>query len=433
MTSTDLGTRKDSPSGIMKRLKEETKECHLKLEVLPYIRFLIDRKLPLESYVNQLRALAIIHGVLESELAACEDGRIKEIWEDGLRKLPLLEKDLAFFAPRIVADADSCIAAAHAMTEKIRIRGIEQPLTLLGYLYVMEGSTLGNTMHLPDISAIFRLRGADGCSYYASYQEQVHKHWKQFAKKMNSMLDDPSSYDSIIAAAREAFSGLQVLYTALYPLAKTDKRFHVTRINPEAGNHPIPADEREIEAALRASARGWNEFPYFAHRYGERGRRFADSDSCWLATLVALDEEIVQGQIDWLCRLLATRGMPSLLLERSLLFLYEELLVAVPDKQEGYEKLRTQADRFRQARGKRLPEAEVDSMVVEFERAVGAEMAATYRNTGQLLAAAVADERNGIEGAVASMRAWLADAERFSAPWIAAVDESIARAQSAAA
>ena len=124
---------------------------------------------------------------------------------------------------------------------------------------------------------------------------------------MNVALNDPSLHDSILEAAHEAFHGLEVLYRALYPLEKTEKNFHVTRINPEAGNHPIPEDEREITAALKASDRGWQAFPYYALRYGDRGKRFSDSDTCWLVTLTALDPQTIQKQIDWLCRVLATR------------------------------------------------------------------------------------------------------------------------------
>ena len=55
--------------------------------------------------------------------------------------------DLHFFEPRISSDNTPSIEAALSMTEKIRLRSIEQPTSLLGYLYVTEGSTLGNHMH----------------------------------------------------------------------------------------------------------------------------------------------------------------------------------------------------------------------------------------------------------------------------------------------
>jgi heme oxygenase len=229
MTSIDFSPSKGNLTQIMTRLKVETKAYHSMLESLPYFKALIAHQLPLECYVNQLRALAVIHGVLENEIATSEDTRVSAIWDNELRKLPLLEEDIAFFKPRVVSDAASSIAAALAMTEKIRLRRVENPVTLLGYLYVLEGSTLGNRMHRPDISLAFHLNGS-GCRYYSSYQEHVQGHWNQFSEKMNDALNDPSLHDLVIEAAHEAFEGLDVLYKALYPLEKNEKLFHVTHI-----------------------------------------------------------------------------------------------------------------------------------------------------------------------------------------------------------
>jgi heme oxygenase len=416
-------------SPIMNKLKGDTKDYHTKLESLPYFNELIAHKLPLECYVNQLRALSIIHGVLENEISASEDSTLTGVWNDDLRKLPLLEKDLSFFEPRVISGAGPPIEAALKMTEKIRLRQIENPVTLLGYLYVVEGSTLGNSMHRPDISKTFHLDEFSGCNYYASYDEQVQSHWKQFSQKMNTALNDPFVHDAVIEAAHEAFDGLEVLYTALYPLQSSKTKTHVTRINPEAGNHPIPEDEREIQAALKASARGWAEFGYYEQRYGQRGKRFSDSDVCWLVTLTRLDQHILQQQIDWLCRVLATRGMPTIMMEQTLRFLKEELSTAVPENNTAYEKLELAAAHLQRKRDGRISAPAFQSLADEFEQSAGNKLADTYRNTGKLLISAVADEANGIDGAIDSLSEWVTDTERFSTDWLRAVKKTIGKAK----
>jgi len=420
---------KNQPLLIMARLKEETHAAHLLLESLPYFKTLMERRLPLESYVAQLRALAIIHGVLESEIAACNDERVVAVWHNGLRKLPLLEKDLEFFKPRTHADFPAIVEAATVITGRMRLRRLESPVTLLGYLYVFEGTTLGNNMHLPDLSRTFRLQNLDGCRYYASYQDQLSDNWKRFTEKMNRALDDPSMHDAVIDAAAEVFDGLEVLYSALYPLETEKPGIHVTRINPEAGNHPIPEDEREIQAALRASERCWTEFPYYAQRYGARGRRFSDSDTCWMATLVALDQETLQKQIDWLGRVLCVRGMPQLTLERILRYLHEELTATVPDKALLFDKLLTAAQRLYEQRTTGIPEKEFLRMASEFDTLIGAELAGMYKNTGELLLSAVADEKTGIDGAAKAIQAWMTDPGRFPEQWISAVNDTIQKAR----
>ena len=432
MTTKDLGESKGASVNLMTRLKEGTKEYHAKLESLPYFNALIKHQLPMECYVNQLRSLSVIHGVLEREIAASKDSRLSAIWNDQLRKFTLLQEDLDFFKPRVLPGDNRATQAALAMTEKIRLGKIENPIILIGYLYVFEGSTLGNSMHRPDITATYHLNGREGCRYYSSYQEDVQDHWNHFANKVNSIMDDPDSYDAVIEAAHEAFAGLESLYQELYPLRKTGSAFHATHINPEAGNHPVPEDEREIQAALNTSGLVWNEFPYYKQRYGERGKRFSDSDTCWLVTLISLDQATLQKQVDWLCRVLATRGMPTIMTERTLTVLHEALSRAIPDRKSTYEKLRISAHMLRRSRENVFSDKTFRSLADEFEKNIGPEIAAEFKNTGQLLVAAVADEKNGIEGSVAALKDWLTDGHRFSTEWIRAVKKTLAKADNQA-
>ena len=427
MRAKDISTHKDRSINIMAKLKEGTREYHAKLESLPFFKALIDHKLPIEGYVDQLQALAIIHGVFENEIAISKDKSVLSIWNDDLKKLPLLQEDLKFFIPRVESNNISSIETAVAITEKIRMRRVDLPITLLGYLYVYEGSTLGNSMHRPDISETFHLDEMNGCRYYSSYRDEVSIHWNQLSDKMNEVLDNPALHDRIVEAAYEAFAGLEELYKVLYPLDKTKRTSHVARINPEAGNHPIPDDEREIQAALNASTRSWAEFPYYEHRYGERGKRFSDSDTCWLVTLTRLDQKSMQRQIEWIGRLLATRGMPQIMLEYTLNYLHEELTMAVVDNTATFEKLLTSAEILRQARTQCISEKEFESLSNEFDQFAGAELTKQLKNTGRLLIAAVVDEKNGIEGAVSALQEWLVDENRFPNKWISAVKDIISK------
>ncbi len=414
---------------IIETLKAETAAYHAKLESLPYFSELIAHRLPLECYVNQLRALSIIHSVLEDQIAASVNEQIVGVWEDGLRKLPLLMHDLHFFEPRISSDNTPSIEAALIITKKIRLRSVERPLFILGYLYVMEGSTLGNYMHQPDITKSYHLDELDGSRYYSSYKDKVKTRWQQFVAKMNKVFDDQALHGPVIEAAHEAFAGLEVLYNTLFPLKKSKDTFHVARINPEAGIHPIPADKREIEAALNASCRCWIEYPYYEKRYGKRGKRFSDSDFCWLTTLTALDQIDLQKQVDWLCRVLAARGMPSLMLESTLYRLSQELTIVIPENKALYQKLFNSAEKLKANRLKHIEEKVFNNLAEEFDQNVEPDMKKAYENTGFLLASAVIDEKNNIPGSLRGIHHWLVDAGRFSSAWIAAVEQTIHKAK----
>ena len=421
----------NAPMPIMKRLRLETSEYHAKLESLPFFQMIMEHRLPWLSYVNQLRALAIIHGVLEEELARTQE--VAAVWDDGLRKLPLLVSDIAHFQPNLVADEKEPVEVALALADAIRLRSVEHPISLIGCLYVFEGSTLGNRMHQPDIATTYQLAGQDGCRYYASYGDQVGARWRAFSLAVNDLLKDPVCHQAVIEAAQETFSGLERLYRVLYPLKKSAASLHITRINPEAGNHPMPQDDREMEAALKASTRGWNAFGYYFERYGERGKRFSDSDICWLAMLSTLEPEIVRQQIDWLCRVLASRGMPTILMEYTLRFLHEELSRAVPEKQAAYQKLLDAAEHLKERREAIIPAEAVQSLKEEWEKSLGGEMARKDSTAVELLVSAVADETAGIEGSVTAVQSWLTDAQRFAAEWTSAVNAILQQAQQVAA
>ena len=121
-------------------------------------------------------------------------------------------------------------------------------------------------------------------------------------------------------------------------------------LNPAAGDVPIPEDPREVEAALRAGPITHRIFPYICWRYGDRGRKFTQSDSAWLAWLVRHEQSRMKEQVLWLRSVLSNRGMPSWILEIHLLNLHEQLVRSLPEKRSHYEKLVAASNHLRQQR-----------------------------------------------------------------------------------
>lgn len=200
-------------------------------------------------------------------------------------------------------------------------------------------------------------------------------------------------------------------------------------LNPDAGSHPVASDPREIEAARRAAEASLREFPYYRERFGERARAFGTSDGAWLVTLCDGGAGHALGQVLWLGRVLSSRGMPRLLLERHLELLHGELVAAVPERAERYAALLDVAERLRGLRRARLSDAELAGVAAAFDARVGPEAAARLPGMGALLAAAVADEADGHEAAVRSLAAWAADPALFPAEWTEAVGAAVADAR----
>jgi heme oxygenase len=410
-------------------LKVATFGPHVRLQEVPYFQVLVACQLPLESYVGQLRAWAALHGVLEAALAASTHPALAAVWRADLQKVPLLQQDLRYFEPRAVADLREAAEESLRAVEQLRLLALQQPVALLGWLYVLEGSTLGAQVLRPQLVRAFLLPDADGLAYFSSYGPAVHAHWAGFQQRMNDLRLTPAEAAHVAAAATECFNRLRGIILALYPFQPESKTYLVTSINAEAGRHPIPTDPREVEAALRASERCWARFPYFEARYGERGRRFARSDGAWLASLCQFEPTQIHQQVRWLGHVLATRGMPTLLLQVQLEILGEELAAVRPERTAEYEKLLRAAAQLHATRAERIGDAPLAALAHEFDQAVGPEWSRRLPDAGRLLAAAVADERSGYPGTVASLIQWLADPTRFPAAWIAAVQATLAQAE----
>jgi hypothetical protein len=191
--------------------------------------------------------------------------------------------------------------------------------------------------------------------------------------------------------------------------------------NPDAGDTPAPSDPVGIDVARRAAALVWRAVPYLRMRYGERGRRFALSDGGWLVTLAGLPPAVRRGQIEWLARLLAPRGMPSWLCELQLAATARAgRRLAWP----GAEALAHEARELAERRRARLSDAvfaRADRLFVEVARGAPARLA---RGTGRLVASAHVDVALELCPSPLPLLDWLRDPARFDAEWRGAVDRT---------
>ncbi len=416
----NYNSTEDGNQTIMAKLAKKTKHRHQELSSLPFFNALIDHKLPLDSYVNQLRVLAVIHAVLEQEIESTDNKFVTSVWSKDMQKFNLLQDDLQFFEPRTLRDSIAALDEAYEFTRMIRQIRIENPKMLLGIVYVFEGTTLGNDMHRNDVINTFKLFDNYGSKYYTSYGHEVHTHWDVFKNKMDKTLSNADDHEQMLSTVFKVFDALEKIYLKLYPLDRKGLSSHVARINPLAGNHPIPEDDREIDAALKASNIAWKEFPYYENRFGERGKLFSDSDICWLATLVGLNQKKIDHQIRWFSTVLASRGMPTILLEKTLVWLGDELIEANQAKKADYQKLISKGNEMKKRRQQKLDELQLKSAIDDFYSKIDEPLATKHPDAGLLMAGAVYDDACGVTEAIPSFLAWAHDETTFPKNWIKA-------------
>ena len=182
-------------------------------------------------------------------------------------------------------------------------------------------------------------------------------------------------------------------------------------VNPEAGAYPVTTDATLVRAAVRAAQRSFDVMPYYGVRYGERGARFASSDSAWLISLAPLGEEQAIRQVAWLSRVLAGRGMPSWLMELHLDELVAEVRAAVDDEAVGA--LPAAAASLTDARRQHVGDDLIELADTWAEEAAGERL--PVPRTGALVAAATADVLLGVTPDDHVLFDWLTDRERVSA------------------
>ncbi|WP_105974397.1 biliverdin-producing heme oxygenase [Streptomyces geranii] len=212
------------PATAVGRLRAGTRDWHDALEATPFASAMIGGTLPVERYVGQLAAYRVVLAALEGELARVTDGELarvadsvadgaEPVWAPDLVKLPLVERDLAHFAGLGTLPGPWAAEEADAFVAEIRQRGADSDLpALLGYLYVMEGSTLGALFLHPYVTAAYRLPGTDGVAYYTSGDRE---RWALLTARMNQALADPEAQDQALAGAHTAYRHIAAITGAL--------------------------------------------------------------------------------------------------------------------------------------------------------------------------------------------------------------------------
>lgn len=183
----------------------------------------------------------------------------------------------------------------------------------------------------------------------------------------------------------------------------------------EAGHHSVTTDAVRLRAALRAAHHTFEAEPYYRARYAARGARFAGTDSAWLVTLAELPQDGCLGQVDWLARVLAGRGMPTWLLERHLEDLVAELETVLGPGSTGY--LGAAATALRSRRRDAASDEELLSALVRLREDTGG--TEPLPGAASLVIAAAADAANEVVRGYEACVGWLTDPERCE-PHVAA-------------
>lgn len=373
-------------------LLSRTADHRERLQALPFFQALRAGTVPKPALASYRRCLSILQAVLERELSQTSNPGIAALGQRLPSRLSRSSAGLEVSIPSVAPAIRNALAyGAEILT------GAGDPLGLIGPLYVLDG-----------------LQAAEAETGTA------------LAEGLDALALDGAGEDRVLRSAVLCLERMETICGALFPYAAADLRHHAAAVNFEAGDHAIPQDVGEIALALRAGKAAWEAYPYLERRFGERGRRFTSSDSCWLVALTRMPIETATKNLDWLRTVLASRGIPTVILEGHLRAIVQQLALEFPEQVD----MRGRYDRFlagleagRQALGWT---GETSLLVAQLGQRLQACEGQTVASAAELIASAWIDERCGIAGSLASVHGWFTDTERFSPAWVALVGELVA-------
>jgi heme oxygenase (biliverdin-IX-beta and delta-forming) len=116
------------------------------------------------------------------------------------RKLDLLTRDLAE------------LGCAVGPAESVNVRGITEWPSVLGAMYVVEGSTLGGQFIARAIERRLGLSQSKGYSYFVGYGSRTGEMWRGFSSVVNGA--GPDVAPEVVSSARATFEILHAKLSA---------------------------------------------------------------------------------------------------------------------------------------------------------------------------------------------------------------------------
>jgi heme oxygenase len=189
-------------AGIMDLLKASTAEQHRDAEHRRLQQELVSGRVSAAKYSAWLGQMFLLHKTLWEEIfrRGKDYPAIADVVRDEGRHVANLRADLA----RLGNDATRVVplpSTARAIQE-IRTASESDPLALLGYNYVLEGSMNGNRFIA---KALARTLEGPALAYLDPYGEEQRATWQAYRERMGAAHLDAEQADRVVAAARGMF------------------------------------------------------------------------------------------------------------------------------------------------------------------------------------------------------------------------------------
>ncbi len=200
----------------MDRLKARTDDILRRGQQHPLQRSLVSGQITREHYVAYIRQLLLIYQPME---------RLLRTLRDRDRAASLMIREEQFLSPLILNDlthlgSDGGAIAGRAvrrMVDEMHLASARVPRSILGCLYVIEGSKNGSRYVAPAIQRALNLLPGPGTSMFDPYGDNQVAKWTVFKNAMNTTAFSPEEVEAMSHAALTMFEAYISLSEEVMP------------------------------------------------------------------------------------------------------------------------------------------------------------------------------------------------------------------------
>lgn len=200
----------ESADTVMVLLRDSTRAQHERAENHRFQSALARGQLSRQDYAAWLGQMYLLHRGLETALrsAAEHSEPIRRVVQGYQYQQPYLEEDLEFLG----VDIDSLEASPStaAFVSGLQTDDVD-PLKLLGYHYVLEGSNNGSKFIARGLSKVYGLQPGPGMRYLDPYGDEQRQRWMDFKQDMDSVGFSSDEQELLVSAAKKMFDQIAAM------------------------------------------------------------------------------------------------------------------------------------------------------------------------------------------------------------------------------
>lgn len=194
---------------VMQRLKDSTSDLHTRAESSEFQRLLIKGEVSRTQYTQWLGQMLLVHAALERHMRALLASRpaLSPVVRNDLFQEANLRADLAFLG----LDESQILAtpAAARIIDLMETAGEKDPISILGFYYVLEGSKNGSKYIARAVRRGLDIEPGAGDRYLDPHGAEQSALWASFKQAMGELEFTEPQIESMIDAACRMFEAAE--------------------------------------------------------------------------------------------------------------------------------------------------------------------------------------------------------------------------------